>query len=325
VRRPIAAALLAVAIALGAGGCGGGDDEPATVTKDLYIARADQVCAGLASDISGAGAATPKTPQDITESAKVLAGAYGDLLKKLRDLKPPAAAADRRGAAAYVAAVARTDSHLVALRSAAEALQDAVDSKDKQRITNAGTAVQRALADFRSSQAQANQRALAYGFEVCPSISGSAVGPGQQVDAVADGLADDAHPRHPPLELARRVAVHIGAGAHLLGVPEAAGLVDALQPRHAPEGLGHEHDDVLLPALALHPGAADVRDAGAAEQRALQRPAAAHAVDVALELTAVEGVAGGRHRAWVSRRTRRRCAARRRRWRACPRPRPRPR
>jgi hypothetical protein len=168
VRPSIAAALVAVALA--AGGCGGGSDEPKNVTKDLYIAKADQVCAGLASAISDAGADNPKTAKDISESADVLADRYGDLLKKLQDLKPPTAAADRRGATAYVAAIARTDSHLVQLRTAAGGLQDAVDSKDRQRITTAGTAVQRALADFRSAQAQADQRALAYGFTVCSSL-----------------------------------------------------------------------------------------------------------------------------------------------------------
>jgi hypothetical protein len=170
VRKSVAAALLAAALVPAAGGCGGGSDEPENVTKDLYIARADQVCAGLASAIGDAGAANPKTPKDITESADVLADRYGDLLKKLQDLKPPAATAARRGATAYVAAIARTDSHLVELRTAAGALEDAVASKDKQRITTAGTAVQRALADFRSAQAQADQRALAYGFTVCSGL-----------------------------------------------------------------------------------------------------------------------------------------------------------
>jgi hypothetical protein len=174
VRRSVAAALLAAALVPAAGGCGGGSDEPKNVTKnvtkDVYIAKADQVCAGLASAISDAGAANPKTPQDITDSADVLADRYGDLLKKLKDLKPPTAAADRRGATAYVAAIGQTDSHLVELRAAARDLQDAVDSKDKQRITDAGTAVQRALADFRSAQAQADRRALAYGFQVCSGL-----------------------------------------------------------------------------------------------------------------------------------------------------------
>jgi hypothetical protein len=136
VRASIAAAL--VAVALVAGGCGGGSDEPKNVTKDLYIAKADQVCAGLASSIRDAGAANPKTPKDITDSADVLADRYGDLLKKLQALKPPTAAADRRGATAFVVAIAQTDAHLVQLRTAARELQTAVDSKDKQRITDAG-------------------------------------------------------------------------------------------------------------------------------------------------------------------------------------------
>jgi len=172
VRRPVAAALLAAALVPAAAGCGGGgSDEPKSVSKDVYIAKADEVCARLANSIRGAGAADPKTPEDITQSADVLADAYGDLLKKLQGLKPPSAAAERRGAGSYVATVAQTDSHLVELKAAARELQAAVASKDKQRITNAGTAVQRALADFRTAQAQSDQQAVAYGFQVCGTIN----------------------------------------------------------------------------------------------------------------------------------------------------------
>ena len=53
------------------------------------------------------------------------------------------------------------------------------------------------------------------------------------------------------LELGWRVAVHVGRRAHLVGVPQRAGLVDALEPRDAVEVLGNQFDDVLDPALAL--------------------------------------------------------------------------
>ena len=74
-----------------------------------------------------------------------------------------------------------------------------------------------------------------------------------------------AQPLDLALELGRRVAVHVGVGAHLARVPEVRRLVDALEPRHAVEGLGDEHDDVLRAALALRRRAARVGDARAPE------------------------------------------------------------
>ena len=43
--------------------------------------------------------------------------------------------------------------------------------------------------------------------------------------------------------------MHVGAIAHLARVPEAARLVDALEPRHAVEELGDEHHDELAESL----------------------------------------------------------------------------
>ena len=52
--------------------------------------------------------------------------------------------------------------------------------------------------------------------------------------------------------------------------------------------LGHEHDDVLGPALALGGGATDVGHPRAAEQRTLDRPTVSDPPHVALELAMVE-------------------------------------
>ena len=93
-------------------------------------------------------------------------------------------------------------------------------------------------------------------------------GLGQQLEPALGGLAHDRQLVELALELRRRVAVHVGGAAHLVGIPQAPAHVHALQPGHAVEELGHEDDDELRSALALRPGAAQVRHAGAAEQRA---------------------------------------------------------
>jgi hypothetical protein len=82
--------------------------------------------------------------------------------------------------------------------------------------------------------------------------------------------------------------VHIGRRAHLVGVPQAPADVYALEPRHPIEELGDEHEHELGAALALRPGASQVRDARATEQGSLDRPAVGDPLDVALELAVVE-------------------------------------
>ena len=94
------------------------------------------------------------------------------------------------------------------------------------------------------------------------------------------------------LELGRRVAVDVGRRAHLEGVPQRAGLVDALEPRHPLVRRGDEDHDELGAALALGRRAPLVGHARAAEQRDLDRPAIADAVQVALQLAPVRRRAG---------------------------------
>src|SRR3954465_13180500 len=75
------------------------------------------------------------------------------------------------------------------------------------------------------------------------------------------------------LELGGRVRVDVRGRAHLVGVPQRARAVDALQPRHAVEVVRDEYHHVLGPPLALRRGAPRVGYPRAAEQRALDRPA----------------------------------------------------
>jgi hypothetical protein len=170
VRRALAAALTAAVLLAGCGG-GGGSDTPKVVTKALYIAQADEVCAGLSERFNSAGASDPTTPKEIVDSANVLADLYGDLRDGLRKLKLPSRAPDRIGAQLYVTSVNSTNALLGQLRSSAQSFEDAVKAKNARKIESTGNDVRSALDAFRAAQAQANTRAIAYGFNLCGNLN----------------------------------------------------------------------------------------------------------------------------------------------------------
>jgi hypothetical protein len=161
------AALVAAAVLAG---CGGGSDKPKITTKAEYIAAGDEVCAGLGDRFASAGATDPQTPKEIVASADLLADLYGDLAKGLQDIKLPPSPADR-GARGYVDAVKRTGPALATLRSSAQRLQDAVGAKDARKVALAGNDVRKALDQFRAAQAQGNQLARDYGFNLCGNLN----------------------------------------------------------------------------------------------------------------------------------------------------------
>jgi hypothetical protein len=167
VRRAIAAAALAVALLAGCGGAG----EPKTVSKERFVAEGDNVCASLSDRFASAGATDPNTPAEVAKSADVLADVYGDLRERLSDIRLPTDPVQRRGAAAYVAAVRRTGPLLARLRAAARRFVAAAAADDGQQLAQAGVAVRSALDAFRAGQAQADRRALDYGFEYCGNLS----------------------------------------------------------------------------------------------------------------------------------------------------------
>jgi hypothetical protein len=164
------AALVAAALLAGCGGDDGGNSS-GPVTKELYIAQGDEVCAGLQERFETAGASDPQTPKQIVDSANVLGDLYGDLFDGLKDIELPARAADRTGAADYISGVGRTDAQLAELKSTADSFADAVDAKDKRKIESAGQAVRSALDAFRAEQAKANQAAIVYGFNLCGNLN----------------------------------------------------------------------------------------------------------------------------------------------------------
>ncbi|HUR85899.1 MAG TPA: hypothetical protein VMY78_11180 [Solirubrobacteraceae bacterium] len=166
--RVIAAAVIAAAVL---GGCGGGDDGPDVQTQDSYIAQADDVCAKLAQRFQDAGETDPQTPEEIAQSADVLVELYGDLLGGLQDVRLPAAAAPRRGAAAFVAGVRRTNGLLGDLQSSSQRFVEASQGSDPRELTIAGNAVRSALDTFRAEQAVSDRLGLEYGFNVCGSLN----------------------------------------------------------------------------------------------------------------------------------------------------------
>ena len=166
-RRLIAAAVIAAALLAG---CGGGDG-PETQTKDNYIVEADDVCAQLSQRFQEAGDTDPQTPEQIADSADVLAELYGDLLDGLQDVRLPALAADRRGAAGFVAGVRRTGRLLDGLQASAQRFVQASLGTDPRELTQAGIAVRAALDAFRAEQAGTDRLALVYGFNVCGGLN----------------------------------------------------------------------------------------------------------------------------------------------------------
>lgn len=166
-RRPLAAVLLAAALLAGCAG----SDEPEIQTKDGYIADADGVCERLAQRFAEAGSTDPQTPEQVADAADVLADLYGDLLDGLQDVRLPSAAADRRGAAAYVAAVRSTNPRLAQLRTAADRFVAAAGGQDRRELAQAGVAVRKALDAFRAAQSRADTLAVGYGFNVCGDLN----------------------------------------------------------------------------------------------------------------------------------------------------------
>lgn len=165
--RLIAAAVIAAALLAGCGG----SDEPEIQTKDSYVAQADDVCATLAQRFEEAGETDPQTPEQIADSADVLADLYGELLENLHDVRLPATAAERRGATAFVAGVRRTNRLLADLRSSSQRFVQASLGSDPRELTQAGIAVRSALDAFRAEQAASDRIALEYGFNICGGLN----------------------------------------------------------------------------------------------------------------------------------------------------------
>ena len=164
-RRACLAALLAAALLAGCGG----DKDSGPQTKDDFIADADAVCNELATDIAKAGQTNPKTATDVKNANDLLADAYGELTAEIAKVRLPDGP-DRAGAQEFVEAVLATDPLLAQLKSTSKAFVAAVASGDRERITETGTAVRRALGDFRAQKAQSDLLAVSYGLQTCGNL-----------------------------------------------------------------------------------------------------------------------------------------------------------
>ena len=114
---------------------------------------------------------------------------------------------------------------------------------------------------------------LALVEQVQPALGHFANGP--QADALA-------------LELVRRVAVDVGPGAHLQGVPQRACLIDPFEPGHAVVGRRHQDHDEFRPALSLLGRAALVGQPRSSEQRSVERPAVTEPIQVSAQLATID-------------------------------------
>ena len=166
-RARFGVALLAAGLLLA--GCGG-SDEPKTMSKAQFVVEGDVVCAKLSDRFARAGATDPQTPQQTAEAANVLADLYDELRRGLQDIRLPDDRAERSGAVAYVAAIRRTDTTLEALRGSAQRFVAAADVGEPRELTQAGNAVRTALDEFRAAQANADRRAIDYGFDYCGNL-----------------------------------------------------------------------------------------------------------------------------------------------------------
>ncbi len=164
------AALLVLVAGLGvlASGCGGGDDGPQT--KEGFVLDADGVCDDFLGEFADAGADDPGTAEEVADANKVLADVYERFSDRIADVRLPDAPAARRGAAAYVSSVERSQPLLDRLRAAADDFLAAARGSDARALTTAGNNLRGALDRFRASRAQSDTLAVSYGLNLCGNL-----------------------------------------------------------------------------------------------------------------------------------------------------------
>jgi hypothetical protein len=149
-------------------GCGGDDTGPQT--KEGFISAADGVCENVQSDIQRAGAANPRTPQQVADANNVLADLYGKLADDLAKVRLPESGTARREAQTFIASVRRAGPLVEKLRAASKDFATAADSKDRQAAVAAGNEVRSALDAFRAARATSDRLALEYGLNICGNL-----------------------------------------------------------------------------------------------------------------------------------------------------------
>jgi len=201
----VALALLA-ALVVGCGGGGGEEStaaatteaEPAALSKAELIEQGDAICGEVNAAVGAAGSTSSGAGETIVQ----VAGLYGGMVERLKELGPP-----REESAGYAAFIASAED----LSRAESNVKLAYEREETEELSTASSEVSTALTKFEAA-------AREFGFEKCAEAptapSGSGVSPGGEsggeesaggvesgVEEVApEGEAEAAPEEAPPVE-----------------------------------------------------------------------------------------------------------------------------
>lgn len=212
-----------LALALPAAGCGGGggDDsttaapaetteEAAALTKDELISRGDGICAEVNAAVGTVGS----TSSEVGGQAAQVAGLYGGMVERLKDLGAPSD--DSAGYAEFIAA--------------AESLAQAEDNVKLASEREEGEALAEAEAEASSALDSFQSAASAFGLEDCAEapaapVPGGSVGEAGE-EEVVEGELEEVAPEEEPEAAPEEGPVEeegAGGGAGVGGGTEGGG------------------------------------------------------------------------------------------------------
>lgn len=188
-RLPAISALAALALALA--GCGGGGDDSTAaapevteattaLSKEELIAQGDGICAEVNAAVGTVGS----TSSEASGQAAQVAGLYGGMVERLKDLGAPSD--DSGGYAEFI--------------SSAEALVQAEDNVKLAAEREEGAALPEAEAEASAALSSFQSAASAFGFEDCaeapaaPTPSGSAGVPAGEEAPGGEEAVEEAAP-----------------------------------------------------------------------------------------------------------------------------------
>jgi hypothetical protein len=219
-RLPQLFALLALALPVAGCGGGGGDEstaapvetteETTALTKEELISQGDGICAEVNAAVGTVGS----TSAEASGQASQVAGLYGGMVERLKDLGAPSD--DSAGYAEFIAAAEE-------LAQAEDNVKLASEREEPEALSEAETEASSALDSFQSA-------ATAFGFEDCAEapaapVPGGSVGEAGEGEAVEEELEEaapeeeiEAAPEEAPVE-----EEGAGGGAGVGGGTEGGG------------------------------------------------------------------------------------------------------